>query len=143
MAQIIFNDAKKRKLLNKCLHDLILFEIIKQIFLYFLKGNKYIVLDVPLLFEFKLGFKLISFKVVVDCNEEEQIKRLLNRNKNLDEDDAKLRIQSQMKREARLKLADYCIDNSNSIESTKKQIKRLNVMLFIFFLHYFLIKLKI
>lgn len=126
MGQIIFSNAKKRQILNKCLHDLILIEIVKQIFLCFIKGHKYIILDVPLLFEFKLALKLISYKIVVFCNEEEQIRRLLNRNKNLNETDASMRIQSQMKNEDRLRLADYVIDNSSDTEKTRLQVKKLN-----------------
>ncbi len=126
MGQIIFNNSNKRRLLNKCLHNLILFEIIKQLFLNLIKGYRFVILDVPLLFEFKLGLELISYKIVVFCDEEEQIKRLLNRNKNLNENEARNRINSQMKNEDRLKLADYVIDNSNDLEATKVQIQKLN-----------------
>ncbi len=38
LGQIIFNDATKRKILNKCLHGLIAFEMFKQIFFAFLHG---------------------------------------------------------------------------------------------------------
>ena len=126
IGQIIFSNAKKRQLLNKCLHNLILFEIIKQLLLYLIKGHRYIILDVPLLFEFKLGLSLISYKIVVFCNEDEQIKRLLVRNKNLNENEAKNRIKSQMKNEDRLRLADFVIDNSSDVENTRIQIEKLN-----------------
>lgn len=90
-------------------------------------GHRYAILDVPLLFEVKSALKLLSFKVVVVCNDEqEQIRRLLKRNPNLSESDAKLRLNAQMSNSERLKLADYCIDNSNDFESTQKQVENLN-----------------
>lgn len=123
LGKIVFEDETKRKLLNRALHNLIRIEMIKQIFIYFLKGYKFIILDVPLLFEAKSMLKLISFKIVVDCDEETQLKRVLARNPELSKQDAILRMRSQMKREDRLKLGDFIIDNSNDLESTRKQIE--------------------
>ena len=62
--------------------------MIKQIILNFLKGYKYIILDVPLLFEVKSALKFISYKIVVDCDEETQLERLLSRNPELSQEDA-------------------------------------------------------
>ena len=84
-------------------------------------------MDVPLLFEVKFGLNLLSYKLVVYCQDEsEQIRRLMLRNKKLSENDAKLRIESQMSASQRLKLADYTIDNSKTIDVTRRQIKGLN-----------------
>ena len=38
LAELIFNDRDKRKLLNKCLHGLIALEMVKQILSAFIKG---------------------------------------------------------------------------------------------------------
>jgi len=40
LGELIFNDINKRKLLNKCLHGLIAWEMVKQILSAFFKGNK-------------------------------------------------------------------------------------------------------
>lgn len=64
---------------------------------------------------------------MVDCKEkDEQIRRLLKRNEQLTEEDARLRIESQMDREEKVKLADFLIDNSGDLEDTKKQVNELS-----------------
>lgn len=126
LANIIFNDRKKRHLLNKNLHGLIAFEMFKQIFVAFCKGYRFIILDVPLLFEVKVALKTISYTIVVDCKEkEEQVRRLLDRNRELTKEDAELRISSQLGNDEKLKLADFVIDNSGDLNNTKFQCKKL------------------
>jgi dephospho-CoA kinase len=67
---------------------------------------------------------------MVDCKEkDEQIRRLLDRNKQLSENDAELRIASQMDRDEKLKLADFIIDNSGDLDGTKSQIKEMFLFL--------------
>ena len=39
LGDIIFNDPKKRKILNKCLHNLIAWEMLKQVFYHFVQGT--------------------------------------------------------------------------------------------------------
>ena len=126
LGAIIFNDSNKRKQLNKCLHGLIIFEMLKEIFLILIKGNRYVILDVPLLFDVKIGLWLLSYKLVVLCNDEnEQIKRLMKRNE-MNESDARKRLNSQLNNQERIKLADYVIDNSNDLSYTRKQCDNLN-----------------
>jgi dephospho-CoA kinase len=97
------------------------------IFVTVVKGHPYIVLDVPLLFEAKMALNFLSFKVVVHCGDDkEQISRLLLRNKELTEEDAQARLNSQMKTEDRIKKADICIDNSKDLENTKRQVREMN-----------------
>ena len=83
-------------------------------------------MDAPLLFEAKMALYLVSFKVVVYCdNDEERLRRLLQRNPNLSLVEAKQRIQSQMKVKDQIEMADFLIDNSKDVEHTKKQVKSL------------------
>ena len=66
----------------------------------------------------------VSFKIVVHCgNERIQLRRLLSRNVQLSDKQAKSRIESQMKMQIMLKLADYVIDNSGEFIDTEKQVK--------------------
>ena len=126
LGKIIFQNEQKRKALNRALHGLIRIEMLKQIFLYLIQGYTFIILDIPLLFETKTPIaKLISYTLVVDCDEQTQLKRLLTRNPELSEQDALNRINSQMKRELKLKLADYVIDNSTYLETTRNQCEKL------------------
>lgn len=124
LGEIIFSDNNKRRMLNKALHGLILIEILKQILINFLKGERFILLDIPLLFETKIALNMLSYKLVVFCqSEEEQLRRLIIRNPQLTELEAKQRIKSQMSTREKIKLADLCIDNSGGLESTRKQVK--------------------
>ncbi len=80
-------------------------------------------MDVPLLFETGIGVKFLTYTVVVDCQSEtEQVRRFLIRNPESDRQHAELRIQSQMSSSERNRRADFIVDNSGDIESTKKQI---------------------
>lgn len=130
LGEIIFRDHKKRKMLNQALHGLILLEILKQILKNLIKGERFVILDIPLLFETKIALYLLSYKLVVFCQcEEEQLRRLMIRNPQLNEQEAKRRIQSQMSTREKIKLADYCIDNSNDLEYTKEQVKKIYYVL--------------
>lgn len=51
LGQLVFNDVEKRKLLNYITHSDIHQTIYKQIVKHFLKGENFVVLDLPLLFE--------------------------------------------------------------------------------------------
>jgi dephospho-CoA kinase len=74
--------------------------------------------------------KLVSYKIVVYCDDEnEQMRRLLKRNPNLTDRDARQRLNAQMSTSERLKRADYIIDNSKDIENTRKQIDNLHRIL--------------
>ena len=61
---------------------------------------------------------------MVDCDEETQLTRLLKRNPELSKQDILNRINSQMSRKEKLKLADIVIDNSGDLESTRKQVEK-------------------
>jgi dephospho-CoA kinase len=85
-----------------------------------------VILDIPLLFESKFSLRLLSYKIVVYCDETQQLDRLLKRNRELSIEDARNRINSQMKIDEKLKRADFIIDNSKSIENTENQVVALN-----------------
>uniref|UniRef100_A0A673FFB5 Dephospho-CoA kinase domain containing n=1 Tax=Sinocyclocheilus rhinocerous TaxID=307959 RepID=A0A673FFB5_9TELE len=65
LRQIIFSSPKKRRLLNSITHPEIHKEMFKQILLYFIKGYRYVVLDVPLLFETRRLTRFLTHTVVV------------------------------------------------------------------------------
>jgi dephospho-CoA kinase len=123
LRNIIFNDSGKRHLLNQCTHPHIQTAMLKQALWHFLRGEWFVVLDTPLLFE---SGRLVSWMkkiIVVYCSEEQQVERLIQRN-SLSEDDAKLRIAAQIPLREKVHRADYVIDNSQSLEETKKQVKQ-------------------
>uniref|UniRef100_A0A0B6Y9W5 Dephospho-CoA kinase domain-containing protein n=1 Tax=Arion vulgaris TaxID=1028688 RepID=A0A0B6Y9W5_9EUPU len=126
IGQIIFHEEDKRKLLNEIVHPAIQKQLLWQIFVCFLRGHKFVVLDIPLLFETKRLLPYISYTVVVFCHEEQQLNRLMERN-SLSMDDAKARIKTQIPLPEKCKLATYVIDNSGSIEEAGEQVKAVYV----------------
>ncbi|EEB12099.1 Dephospho-CoA kinase, putative [Pediculus humanus corporis] len=117
LGKIIFENVEKRKKLNYITHP----EIIKQMIISAVKlgfqGHPFVVLDIPLLFETGELVQLMHKIIVVSCTEKLQIERLCMRN-NLTEEEAKLRISSQMSLDEKCQRADYVIDNSSSFEET-------------------------
>ena len=123
LAEIIFSDESKRKLLNSITHP----EIYKQIFIkllvYLLLFRQFVVLDLPLLFESGKMTKYLSKIIVVKCSRRLQIERLIQRN-NYSEEESIARIDSQMPLEEKCRLSDFVIDNNNDLESTRSQVKQ-------------------
>ncbi|MBA7707170.1 Dephospho-CoA kinase [subsurface metagenome] len=62
--------------------------------------------------------------IAVYIDEDEQIKRLIKRN-NLSKEEALQRIKSQMPMKEKVKMADYVIDNSSSLDETKEQVEKI------------------
>ena len=129
LGSIVFDDARKRRALNQCLHGLIAWQMLAEIVRHLFAGHRYVILDVPLLFEVRRALPLLSYKLVVVCRDEsEQVRRLLARQPELSERDARKRIAAQMSQSERLALADFCIDNSTpgDTASTRSQVIKIN-----------------
>jgi dephospho-CoA kinase len=121
LAQIIFRDSKARYQLNDLLHPLIMKEmqrqtdeILKQV------PDALIIWDIPLLFEENLT-NFVQKVIVVYVPQEVQRVRLQSRN-NLNQEEVESRIQSQLSIEEKKSLADYLIDNSGTVQQTKRQV---------------------
>lgn len=119
LASIIFSDENKRELLNKLLHPPVLSEIKKR--MESLKDHKIIAVEVPLLFE--VGIEDWFDEIwVVYIPKDLQVKRIIERD-NITEEEALLRINSQISLENKVKRANYVIYNDKDIEYTKKQVE--------------------
>ena len=87
-------------------------------------GKKAAVLDVPLLFE--AGWDVLADEVwVVALPAEEQLARLLARDKSMSEGEARARISAQMPLTEKCARADIVIDNSGTVEETRECIEQL------------------
>jgi dephospho-CoA kinase len=85
--------------------------------------NAIIIYDVPLLFEKNLE-GMFDYTIVVYADKDTEIKRLMERN-GLKKDEAIKRILLQIPIEDKAKKADFVIDNSGSLNDTRKQVKDL------------------
>ncbi|KAL4660509.1 Dephospho-CoA kinase domain-containing protein-like [Arapaima gigas] len=125
LGQIIFSDTEKRRLLNSITHPEIHKAMLKHILLYFLRGYRYVILDVPLLFETRRLTHFLNHTVVVYCDPATQLSRLMQRD-GLTQEEAEQRIATQMPLKEKRGLAKHVIENSGSREDTHRQVLRLH-----------------
>ncbi len=124
LSGIVFNNATGLKKLEKIIHPEVIKEMKKEISRYERKKNvKTLVLDVPLLFESGLQ-KYVDVTVVVKAGQDKQIQRTTKRLA-LTRRETLRRIHAQMPMREKLFLSDIVIDNSGSINRTKKQVEEI------------------
>lgn len=123
----IFNYKYERIKYENFIMDKI-FNKINEEFLFHERNNeKLCILDAPLLIEKNLH-KEMDYVVLIWVNMEEQLKRLMDRDK-MDEENAIKRISSQMNIDFKKQFADFIVDNSKGEEYLRQQIHRLCVIL--------------
>ncbi len=124
LSEIVFNNHRLLERLNKIVHPAVIRVIKGQLSRAFQKA---VVLDVPLFFEAGLGY-LVDKIIVVKLNRQEQLKRLLKKT-SLTRQALLKRINAQMPLSDKARVADFVIDNSGTIEKTRKQVEKLRRML--------------
>ena len=125
LGDIVFNDKTKLEKLEKILHP----EVKKAVDKFFLENEKEKILavSVPQLYE-------TGWEVYFDCillvlaDDKIRKKRLLLRN-NLSEDAAQKRLEAQIPQEEKIEKSDFVINNSEDIENTRLQLKKVLVRL--------------
>jgi dephospho-CoA kinase len=124
LGELVFNDEEARERLNALLHPLIIEEM-KQLTGQSLKKEPHsiVIWDVPLLIEENLT-QFVEKVIVVYVPEAIQLQRLMKRNA-LSEEEARERIAAQLSIEEKKRVADFVIDNSDSLEMTERQVDQL------------------
>lgn len=123
LGAIIFADEDKRKQLNGIVHPAVRKEMLRQRDDFAHKGEKCIVLDIPLLFEGNLS-RIVDKTIVVSVDRDVQLNRLMERDQSTKEK-AIQRIQSQLPISEKVKLADAVIDNNGTKTESFKQLKHI------------------
>ncbi len=126
LGKIVFTNQTLLKKLNEITHPEMIKLIKKEINLARNKTHnqeKILIIDAALIYEAKID-RLMDKIIVVYIDEDEQIKRIIKRN-NLSKEEALQRIKSQMPMKEKVKMADYMVDNSNSLDETKKQVEKI------------------
>jgi len=124
LGKIVFANQALLKKLNEITHPEIIKLIKKEINLArdkTHKQEKILIIDAALIYETKID-TLMDKIIVVYIEEDEQIKRLIKRN-NLSKDEALQRVKSQIPMKEKIKMADYVIDNNDTLDKTKKQVE--------------------
>ena len=118
LADIVFKDEGRRKKLESFVHP----EVGKRLTALITdnRDKKVIAVLIPLLFEVNLQESYNETWCVI-CKEEIQLKRL--KKKGITPDQALSRIKSQMPLDKKAALSDFVINNSDSEENTREQVK--------------------
>jgi dephospho-CoA kinase len=120
LGALIFVDEKKRNQLNRIVHPAVREEMLKQTKEEKEQDARVVVLDIPLLFESKLTH-LVDKTILVYVDEKTQLERLMKRN-GFSEEEAIMRIRSQLPLKEKINLSDELINNNGSIEETEIQL---------------------
>jgi dephospho-CoA kinase len=121
ISEIVFGDPEKRKKLEGFIHPRIYAEFSARVRELTRKDPRAIIqVAVPLLIEANLQ-SLFHKILVVYVPEEIQIRRLMERDR-ISREKAESILSAQLSIEEKKSYADYLVDNSGSIEETKKQI---------------------
>ena len=126
LGKIVFANQALLKKLNEVTHPEITKIIKKEINLARNATNnqgKVLIVDAALIYEAKID-RFMDKIIVVYIDKDKQTKRLIKRN-NLSKEEALQRVRSQIPMEEKAKMADYVIDNSNSLDKTREQVKKI------------------
>ena len=118
MRRLVFSDPKAKGQLEAILHPLIREQARSRIAA---AQQPYVIVIVPLLLETGAYRDLIQRVLVVDCTEEQQVVRAMQRS-GLKESEVRAILAAQLPRAERLKHADVVIDNSGGIETLRQQV---------------------
>ncbi len=125
LSQVVFSNKAKLRKLNAMTHWKIGWELVKEVFYRkFINHEKYVVIDMPLLFETKV-FAYICFPIVLVYldNKEVQIRRLMDRkNGTLTREEVITRIDAQMSMEYKKKQSDLLLNNEGTVEELEHDI---------------------
>ncbi len=118
LGRVVFSDPERRSRLEAILHPLIIAEqdrLIGEVAA--VDPDAIVIVDAALMIE-SGGYKRFDALVVVHCEPQVQLERLILRD-GLSREDALARIAAQMPQEEKLGFADYSIDTTGSLADTR------------------------
>ena len=123
LRSIVFNDNTKKKMLERIIYPKVLLSINEKI-----KASQsdYLIISVPLMIETGMN-AMMDRVLLIDCNVETQIERIIQRDQTSREEAIKI-IESQASIESKRELSDDRIINNNetSIEELTLKVKEMN-----------------
>jgi dephospho-CoA kinase len=125
MRTLVFEKPDARKLLEQITHPLIRQEATQQALELAKTGKPYLIFIVPLLIESGNWQGLLDHIAVVDCPEETQIARVMQRNQ-LTREEVKKILVTQASRAERLAKADTILHNAGDLPELNTEVKALH-----------------
>jgi len=123
LKKIVFDDDEKRRLLESIVHPAILTEEKRRVGEIKGRDDKAIIVTHAALIIEKGTFERFDGVIVVYAERQQQIKRLMERD-SISKEYAEKIISSQMPLDEKIKYADFIIDNTGTLEDTKKDVLR-------------------
>jgi dephospho-CoA kinase len=130
LGAIAFGDVAARKRLEEIVHPRVTATIAKRVASAQAAGGPLIVIDIPLLFERSTKDPNGEFThtfaaaILVYASEQQQIERQMDRD-GCDHESALQRVRAQLPIERKKAMADVIIDNTGSLEETRRQTMEL------------------
>ncbi|XP_060809816.1 dephospho-CoA kinase domain-containing protein [Amyelois transitella] len=128
LGEIVFDDIEKRRKLNAITHPRIQKTMMRMAIRYFFSGHRYIVMEVPLLFETGKMLTFMHKIITVVCESHQQLERLCKRS-DFSVTVAKKRIDTQIPLEHKVAKSHFVIDNSGDFAHTRHQTENIIRML--------------
>jgi dephospho-CoA kinase len=119
LRELVFADPDALDKLNQIMHPAIRTEALRQIALH--AADAYVILAIPLLVESRDDWAMIDHVLVVDCSEDTQLSRVMQRSA-LSEAMAQSIIAAQSSREARLAIADTVLENELTLPDLHEKV---------------------
>jgi dephospho-CoA kinase len=124
LARIVFQDSRKRKKLEAFTHPRIHAQFIRQLRAIVKEHPGMIIqVSIPLMIEQNLQY-MFHYILVVYASQEKQLGRLMARD-GISEHDAHQILKAQLPIDEKLRYADFVINNTGSMEESKKQVEEL------------------
>lgn len=128
LRKVIFEDEAEREKLNRITHSEIYREMCWEAMKCALAGHQYVILDLPLLFEAGVMVNYMHKIIVVTCEEDLQLQRIMEQRK-LSERDSKNMIGAQMPLEEKEERAQFVIENSGSLNDSLETVREIHAQL--------------
>lgn len=123
LGEIVFNNLKKRELLEDILHPIVREDQKRFILAQTKLGREFVILEIPLLFETGAN-KRVDYTAVVSAPFHTQSRRVLSRPKMTEEKFHKI-LNSQMPDEQKRALADFVIPTGLGLGYTRKHLSNM------------------
>lgn len=124
MRQLVFSDISAKQRLEAILHPLIRVQMLAQAEAS-AAISPYLLLAIPLLFETSNYLPLVQRTLAVDCAEDTQIARAMQRS-GLTEQEVRAIMAQQISRSERLRVADDIIQNDAGLDALRQQVAGLH-----------------
>ena len=124
IADIVFKDPEKKKALEAILHPRVMEEE-QVLYEKILKKNPkaLVIIDAALLIESE-NYRKVDKVIVIACDEETQLRRIMAKNM-FSREDAQRRLQQQMPLEEKIKFADFVLHNDSGLPELEKKVEGL------------------